>query len=87
MEFFLDSDVKLVLEFMQSNLPAHKLVTVSDVLPQMARLLWGRFPQEPCPSIELRVPTLCQSQSDANELAPEQLSVGGGFVAAKDAGE
>ena len=30
------------------QVPASKLAGVADVLPQMARLLWAKFPQEPC---------------------------------------
>lgn len=48
MQLVADEHVKAVLEFMQANTPASKLCGVADSLPQMARLLWGHYPQEPC---------------------------------------
>ena len=47
MEFEVDSDVQAVLEFMQTNIHAAKLVGVAESAAQMGRLLWGRYPQEP----------------------------------------
>ena len=47
MEIKVDSDVQMVLEFMQTNIPASKLLSVVDSLSQIARPLWARYPQEP----------------------------------------
>ena len=47
MRFEVDSDVQSVLEFMQSQIQACKLVGVAEALPQMARLLWNHNQQEP----------------------------------------
>lgn len=45
--FSIDPDLQAVAEFMQHTLPAGKLVTIAENLPQVARLLWSKFPQEP----------------------------------------
>jgi hypothetical protein len=70
MQLVADEHVKAVLEFMQSHIPTAKLIGVADSLGQMARLLWGHFPQEPCQSIRLILPKACQSQSNASESFP-----------------
>ena len=48
MKIQIDEDVQKVVEFMQKNLPANKLVSVAEWMPQIARLLWLQTPQEPC---------------------------------------
>lgn len=53
MEIKVDSDVQSVLEFMQQHIAASKLLTVAEVLPKMARLLWPEYPQEPCSALSL----------------------------------
>ena len=53
MQLVADEHVKAVLEFMQSHIPTAKLIGVADNLGQMARLLWGHFPQEPCTAVAL----------------------------------
>lgn len=53
MELILDEDVKSVLEFMQSHIPAGKLTVVAERLPEMERLLWDRYPQEPLTALQL----------------------------------
>ena len=70
MQLVADEHVKAVLEFMQSNVPTVKLIGVADSLPQMAKLLWGHFPQEPCQSVRLVLPKPYPSQSSASELFP-----------------
>lgn len=68
MEMKVDSDVQSVLEFMQQNIQASRLTGVADSLPQMARLLWSRYPQEPCFAVSLVQPKKDQghpSQSNA----------------------
>lgn len=72
MEFSLDADVQRVLEFMQDRIPVSKLVGVSEALPQMARLLWGRFPQEPVEAAQLSSPKEHPLQAIANECALAQ---------------
>ncbi len=47
MEVVFDSDVLMILEVMQSSIPANKLIGIAEVLPHAARLLWGNCPQEP----------------------------------------
>jgi hypothetical protein len=53
MQLAADEHVKAVLEFMQDNVPIAKLIGIAESLPQMARLLWGHYPQEPCVSLRL----------------------------------
>jgi hypothetical protein len=42
----VDEDVRLVLEFMQEEISATRLIGVAKALPQMAMLLWGHRQQE-----------------------------------------
>lgn len=81
MQFAIDGDVKAVLEFMQNNISASKLVGIAEKLPDMARLLWSHFPQEPFKPIRLESENIKrilghQSLSVASELLPEQGRVG-----------
>jgi len=46
MNLKIDEDVKLVLENMQRNIPANRLMGVANVIPKMAQLLWARYPAE-----------------------------------------
>jgi hypothetical protein len=48
-----DRDVKAVLEFMQKNITASKLVGIAEALPGIARLRWSHNPQEPVQSLTL----------------------------------
>jgi hypothetical protein len=48
MELIVDADLKKVAEFMQTEIPAGKLISVSEQIPKVARLLWSQFPQESC---------------------------------------
>ena len=65
MELILDTDVQMVLETMQRNISAEKLVGVADVLPQLARILWGRYASAPVHGCELRSEPICGLQSNA----------------------
>lgn len=53
MDLVLDGDVQAVVEFMQQNIASGKLVAVAESIPKLARLLWDRFPQEPCVGMRL----------------------------------
>lgn len=53
MKIKMDDDLQSVLEFMQQNIRASKLVGVADKLPHMARALWSEYTQEPFRSMEL----------------------------------
>jgi hypothetical protein len=79
-EFFIDSDLQSVADFMQAHLPTSKLVSVADHLPKIARLLWGEFPQEPCQPLAL-IPTkrglANQSQSVSSGSNLEHRCAGG----------
>jgi hypothetical protein len=39
----IDQDVEAVAEFMQRNIPASKLVAVSDSIKALAPIMWGAF--------------------------------------------
>jgi hypothetical protein len=71
MQFEVDRDVQAVLEFMQTNIPAVKLVGVAESVAQMGRLLWSHNPQEPVLVVSLsRFPIKpCARQSNANVSA------------------
>ena len=49
----LDEHLKSVLEYMQQNIPTSKLVGIAEKLPDMARLLWSNYSQEPFSAITL----------------------------------
>jgi hypothetical protein len=53
MNLDVDRDVQATLEFMKSNVDATRLVGVAERLPEMARLLWGHFQQEPITALHL----------------------------------
>ena len=52
----MDVDLKLVLEFMQSNMPASKLVGVAQALAAVAPILWARYEREDVHALVLSVP-------------------------------
>ena len=62
MQVEMDEHLKAVVEFMQKNVPAEKLLSVADALKDVARPLWGRFPQEPC-----MVLRLCEAKSGPSQ--------------------
>ncbi|MGA2896319.1 MAG: hypothetical protein ABSE27_01820 [Acidobacteriaceae bacterium] len=62
----VDSDVQAVLEFMQDRVQAGKLISVAEGVMQMARLLWGSHPQEPCSAVSLVLP-----KTTACSLSPQ----------------
>ncbi len=46
MQLEIDENVKRVLVFMRESIPASKLISVAESLPELARLLWRDCPQE-----------------------------------------
>jgi hypothetical protein len=85
-QLVVDEDVRLVLEFMQDKIEAVKLIGVAEALPQMARLLWVRYPQEPILAASFVLTKECsQSLSHATECGPAMASAGGDSVEAGDA--
>lgn len=86
MEIVLDSEVRAVAEFMQSNIPIAKLVSVADNLPMLARLLWSHFSQESCHAAAFGAPKTGpenRSLSDAKESIPDKRSADGDFAEAE----
>jgi hypothetical protein len=65
-EFMLDEHVKMVLEFMQGRIPASKLIGTAEKLPQIAKLLWDRYPQEP-----VNVASLASAKTDQAHRSPK----------------
>lgn len=84
MELVLDSDVRGVAEFMQRTIPAVKLLAVAEALPQLARLLWENFQQEPIRAAMLQV--TCLGRADVQppnaSVLLDSSGVGDGSVAA-----
>jgi len=79
MEIFTDTDVKKVLEFMQTEIEAEKLLWVSGAVAVVAPALWGNKPP-----LSLRPGHVRGQQSTATELALVRECVDGGSVAEVD---
>jgi hypothetical protein len=82
MELKLDQDVQSVIEYMQRNIPANKLMGVAEKLPDVARLLWSDYSQEPVRVMQIG--TIQESrgqQSVANESLPAAHCAGDGSAA------
>jgi hypothetical protein len=67
MKITVDEHLQSVLEFMQETVPTSKLVGVAEKLPDMARLLWSDFSQEPFSGIRLA--------GELTEVIHEQQSI------------
>src|SRR3982074_1623082 len=86
-QLVVDEHVKAVLDFMQTEIPTAKLLGVADGLPQLARLLWGHFPQEPLSVIDLvllKMDLENQSPQVSNESHLVTACAGGDSVVAVD---
>jgi hypothetical protein len=68
-EIEIDSDVKLVAEFMQSSIPAARLRSVADAIAALAPLLWGHYPAEEVRAIALVSPPLISGDDLHTPLA------------------
>lgn len=69
MKFVVDEHLQLVLEYIQLNVPVAKLIGVSERLPELARLLWGHFQQEPVSAVNLELPKPTSDQESRSQLA------------------
>jgi hypothetical protein len=68
-KLIVEDDVMSVLEFMQRNIPTAKLCSVASRLPEIGRLLWGHYPQEPLIAVHLSEPRISgEKQSAATEF-------------------
>lgn len=56
MNLVVDEHLRATLEFMQASIPEAKLIHIADRIPELARLLWGQFPQEPLSVLTLQLP-------------------------------
>lgn len=56
----MDEDLKRVMEFMQSNVAASKLVSVGKALAAVAPVMWGQYEREEVRALVLREPGVNQ---------------------------
>lgn len=73
MNVTMDSDVQLVAEFMQNNVPASRLLSVATGLAACAPLLWGQFAAaDVTPPLSLQAEPISgpQTRSTSSELTP-----------------
>jgi len=81
----LDNDVLKVLEFIQMNVAAHKLIGVASSVNSLAPMLWGCYEAERVQAIELEPDPICEKRLNATESVPALACVGGDSAAAADA--
>jgi len=86
MELVIDDDVRAVAEFMQSRIPAARLVGVAAGVHAFAPLLWGRYAAEQVIPAGLS-PSDPQPPLSAIEFDPELRCVGGGSAEGADGSE
>jgi hypothetical protein len=67
MNFKIDPDVQAVLEFMQTNIPADKLIGVSKGVQGMAQILWGHYADADVVVVSMLPPAISETQLAANE--------------------
>jgi hypothetical protein len=67
MNISMAPDVQAVAEFMQSTLPANRLVEVSKSLSRLSEALWGHHDRIAAPTLELRESATSSPRSTANE--------------------
>jgi len=88
MEIEIDPDVKATVEFMQSNIPAARLVAVSEGVGSLAPILWGRYAPERIETLSLahNQPAMRSeiSPPTASGSEPKCSDAGGGSAAVKD---
>lgn len=58
MNLEMDYHVKITAEWMQSHLPADKLVTAAEAVAALAPLLWGRYDRKDVQAIALVSPPI-----------------------------
>lgn len=54
----MDADLKRVMEFMQSNVAASKLVSLAQALAAVAPVLWGQYEREDVRALALLHPAI-----------------------------
>ena len=85
MNLRVDSDVRSVLEYMQTTIPTNKLIGVAEAVLGAAPLLWGKYPQEPVDAMTLETQPIniaCAKQPAAIESGPVQDCAGDDSAAA-----
>ena len=58
MELNLDQDVKATMEFMQTQIPAEKLVGVAKAISGLSESLWGHYSPKGFVAITLDFPPI-----------------------------
>ena len=85
LEFQLDDHLKAVAEFMQTAIPASKLVHTAKALAKLADLLWSHYPQEDMVPASLLgnrlLSTLDATPQGATGYDPSRACADGGSVA------
>lgn len=80
----MDPDVKKVMEFMQTNMAADRLIGVAAAVSNLAPILWGRYGHEEVHPLEFRYPSLLSAAS-VSIPAEEYVGDGSGAVICGDA--
>lgn len=65
----MDSDVQIVLEFMQSNIPAVRFVAVANAIKAIAPLLWGEYQPEKVQILWLEPPPISACDQHTQSVA------------------
>jgi hypothetical protein len=63
----MDEDLKTIAEFMQSDIPAEKLVGVAAAMSALAPSLWGHYGQDGIIAIRLLSDTICVRNHDDDQ--------------------
>jgi hypothetical protein len=58
MNLKFDDDVLAVLDFMQTRIPAEKLVGVAGAVRDVAGLLWGRYAPQEVIAVQVEQPSM-----------------------------
>jgi hypothetical protein len=81
----VDPDVKAVLEFMQKNIAADRLVSVAAGVNGMAQIIWNEDDQTRISFMSLLADAICGPQPVAKESARVQPRAGGDSAVVMDA--
>lgn len=86
MDIYIDGDLEKVIAFMQTHVPAAKLVAVANSLKELSMSLWGHHQSEDIEAISLRNEPIISCAEHRQSSSSEQflglVCVGGGFVGA-----
>lgn len=66
MKLEANEDVKTVLDFMQKNFAAAKLIPIAEAVSSLAPILWGRYGREPINCLSLSSPISVEREPEAS---------------------